>query len=65
MWLGRDGSSIVKRALEPERRGLLRANTERAIELGVFGAPNCVVGRELFWGEEALEDAIAWSQKEG
>ena len=63
--LGRNGSSIVKRALEPERRGLLRANTERAIELGIFGAPNCVVGRELFWGEEALEDAIAWSQKEG
>jgi len=52
--LGRDGRSIVK-----------RANTERAIELGIFGAPNCVVGRELFWGEEALEDAIAWSQKEG
>jgi len=62
--LGRDGSAIVKRALEPERRGLLRANTERAIELGIFGAPNCVVGGELFWGEEALEDAIAWSQKE-
>lgn len=63
--LGRDGDAIVKRALEPERRGSLRANTERAIELGIFGAPNCVVGRELFWGEEALEDAIAWSQKEG
>jgi len=63
--LGRDGESIVKRALEPGRRGLLRANTERAIELGIFGAPNCVVGRELFWGEEALEHAIGWSQKEG
>lgn len=63
--LGRDGDSIVKRALEPERRGLLRANTGRAIELGIFGAPNCVVGHEVFWGEEALEDAIAWSQKEG
>ena len=63
--LGRDGNAIVKRALEPERRGLLRANTERTIELGIFGAPNCVVGRELFWGEEALEDAVAWSQKEG
>lgn len=63
--LGRDGTAIVERAHEPERRGLLRANTERAIELGIFGAPNCVVGRELFWGEEALEDAIAWSQKEG
>src|SRR5215472_4948466 len=63
--LGREGDAILKRALEPERRGLLRANTERAIEIGIFGAPNCVVGRELFWGEEALEDAIAWSQKEG
>jgi 2-hydroxychromene-2-carboxylate isomerase len=63
--LGRDGNAILKRALEPERRGLLRTNTERAIEIGVFGAPNCVVGRELFWGEEALEDAIAWSQREG
>lgn len=62
--LGRDGKAIVARSLEPERRGLLRANTERAIGLGIFGAPNCVVGRELFWGEEALEDAIAWSQKE-
>jgi len=63
--LGRDGATIVERALGSELRGLLRANTTRAIELGIFGAPNCVVGRELFWGEEALEDAIVWSQKEG
>jgi 2-hydroxychromene-2-carboxylate isomerase len=39
----------------------LRANTERATALGIFGAPNCVVGDELFWGEEALEDSIAWA----
>jgi 2-hydroxychromene-2-carboxylate isomerase len=39
----------------------LRANPERAIALGIFGAPNCVVGEELFWGEEALGDAIEWA----
>ena len=59
--LGQDGRGIVKQALEPARKGLLRANTERAIALGMFGAPNCVVDGELFWGEEALDDAIAWS----
>ena len=59
--LGHDAESILARAGAPERRGALRANTERAIALGIFGAPNCWVGGELFWGEEALEDAIAWA----
>ena len=31
------------------------ANTERAIALGVFGAPTYVVGRELFWGQDRLD----------
>jgi 2-hydroxychromene-2-carboxylate isomerase len=52
---------LVTRALAPGRRGRLRSNTERAIEAGIFGAPDCLVDGELFWGEESLEDAIAWS----
>ncbi|MHB8179161.1 MAG: DsbA family protein [Vulcanimicrobiaceae bacterium] len=59
--LGKDSEEILRIALSPERKGVLRANTSRAIELGVFGAPNCIVDGELFWGEETLEDAIAWS----
>ncbi|GLU30525.1 2-hydroxychromene-2-carboxylate isomerase [Trinickia caryophylli] len=31
----------------------LRANTDRAIALGVFGVPTFVVEGELFWGEDA------------
>ena len=31
------------------------------IALGIAGAPNCVIGEELFWGEETLDDAIAWA----
>lgn len=58
--LGQNGRDVVGRALEPERRTRLRANVERAIASGIFGAPNCIVDGELFWGEETLEDAIAW-----
>ena len=47
-----------------EQRGLLRTNTQRAIEIGIFGAPNCVVNNELFCGEETLEDAIRWLKRE-
>ena len=59
--LGKDSDEILRIALSPERAGHLRANTSQAIELGIFGAPNCIVGDELFWGEETLDDAIAWS----
>jgi len=33
----------------------LRANTDWAISLGVFGVPTFVAGRELFWGHDAVE----------
>ena len=38
----------------------LRAQGDEAAELGVFGAPSFVVGRELFWGNDRLEAALAW-----
>ncbi|HEX9665685.1 MAG TPA: DsbA family protein, partial [Thermodesulfobacteriota bacterium] len=38
----------------------LRKQTEEAIGLGIFGAPSFVVGNELFWGNDRLEDAIDW-----
>ena len=59
--LGYDAEATLARAESAELRPLLRANTQRAIDLGIFGAPNCVVNGELFWGEETLEDAIAWA----
>jgi 2-hydroxychromene-2-carboxylate isomerase len=59
--LGQPADTILARAESPESRPLLRANTERATELGIFGAPNCVVDGELFWGEESLTDAIDWA----
>jgi 2-hydroxychromene-2-carboxylate isomerase len=37
----------------------LRTQTDQARALGIFGAPSFVVGRELFWGNDRLGDAIA------
>ena len=43
----------------------LRANTDEAVRLGIFGAPNFLVGGELFFGQDRLEDALAWAQAPG
>ena len=36
------------------------AETQTAKQLGIFGSPTFAVGRELFWGDDRLEDAIGW-----
>jgi 2-hydroxychromene-2-carboxylate isomerase len=46
-----------------EGKAKLRAQTERAQALGIFGAPTIVVDSELFWGNDRLEDALAWARK--
>ena len=52
---------IVAEATRLKNKTLLRVNTDRAIELGIFGAPSFVVGDELFWGNDRLEDALDWA----
>src|SRR2546427_12653646 len=59
--LGRPGRALIEAAGAPEAKERLRAQTERAIALGIFGAPTAVVGDELFWGNDRLEDAVAWA----
>jgi 2-hydroxychromene-2-carboxylate isomerase len=39
----------------------LREATDAAGEAGVFGVPSVVVGSEVFWGDDRLEDAAAAS----
>ena len=58
---GLDGPAVRQRALSPELKPKLRRQTERAAELGIFGAPSLVVGRELFWGNDRLEAALDWA----
>jgi 2-hydroxychromene-2-carboxylate isomerase len=51
----------LERAQSPEIKGALRAATDRARSLGIFGAPSMVVDDELFWGDDRLEDAMEFA----
>ncbi len=53
----------LARAEEPEVKQRLRADTDTAKALGIFGAPSFVVGDELFWGNDRLEDALAEARR--
>lgn len=39
-------------------KGALREATDRAAARGVFGVPSVVVGEEVFWGDDRLEEAV-------
>ena len=63
--LGLPGAKLIDEAQSPESKETLRAQTERAVGLGLFGAPSFVAGGELFWGNDRLEAAVAWAAGEG
>ena len=58
--MGQSATAIAQ-AESPEAKAKLRAQTEHAAALGIFGAPTFVVGGEIFWGNDRLESALAWS----
>ncbi len=60
---GQDPAAIIARARSPATEQRLQAETEIAQGLGLFGSPIFVVGRELFWGDDRLEDALAWKRR--
>jgi 2-hydroxychromene-2-carboxylate isomerase len=51
----------MARATTPETEARLEAETDSARQVGVFGSPTFVVGMELFWGDDRLEDALAYA----
>jgi len=56
--LGQDGAAALARAGGDDIKQKLRANTEEAQRLGIFGAPSFIAGVELFWGNDRLEQAL-------
>jgi 2-hydroxychromene-2-carboxylate isomerase len=59
--LRRDPGPVLARAAEPANKARLVTRGEEAITRGIFGAPSFLVGEELFWGNDRLEQAIAWA----
>lgn len=58
-----DPQAVLASASHEDAKARLRANTERAVTLGIFGAPSFVVGQELFWGNDRLESALRWATR--
>ena len=59
---GLDDRHILARIAEDGVKQQLKTWTEAAIARGVFGAPTCFVGEEMFFGQDRLdfvEDALA------
>ncbi len=63
--LGRDANAVFDAAQHADTKDALRRQTERAPVLGIFGAPSFLSGAELFWGNDRLEDAVAWHRVNG
>ena len=61
--IGQDAERVLKRAASDEIGARYASATDEARKLGIFGAPTFAVGQELFWGDDRLEDAIAWQQR--
>ncbi len=58
---GQDADALLARAASAETKQALRDRGAEAARLGVFGAPDFVVGGELFFGQDRLDDAVAWA----
>ena len=64
VFLAAASSELHPRAVETAAardaiKGRLRAATERAGDLGVTGVPSVVVGEQVLWGDDRLEEAAA------
>jgi 2-hydroxychromene-2-carboxylate isomerase len=50
----------VRAAVDDDRvKARLREHTDEAMARGVIGVPTVVVDRQVFWGDDRLEDAAA------
>lgn len=58
--VGQDPARVLALANTAETNDRLLAETEGARELGIFGSPTFAVGREIFWGDDRIGDAISW-----
>ncbi len=52
---GYDGKALCAKAGEPRYSALFDANTQEALQAGVFGVPSFVVDGELFFGQDRLD----------
>ncbi|HEX4971365.1 MAG TPA: 2-hydroxychromene-2-carboxylate isomerase [Steroidobacteraceae bacterium] len=53
-----DVERVLAQAISTETKERLRRRSDEAFERGIFGAPTFLIGSELYWGNDRLEDAL-------
>jgi 2-hydroxychromene-2-carboxylate isomerase len=56
-----EAREIIDEAQTEANKLRLRRQTELAGSRGIFGAPTFFVGEEMFWGNDRLDDALAYA----
>lgn len=59
--LGQDVDNVITKADGARAHERLKAETDTARRYGIFGSPAFVVDGEMFWGDDRLEEALAWA----
>ncbi|MGJ7528537.1 2-hydroxychromene-2-carboxylate isomerase [Variovorax sp. GB1P17] len=63
--LGLPAHRVIDEALSDANKLRLRRQTETAAEKGIFGAPTFFAGDEMFWGNDRLDEAMAFCKQAG
>ena len=58
-----DKKKVMENVIKDEIENQYQQNTSKARDNKVFGSPTFVVGKEIFWGDNRMEDPISWSKK--
>ena len=58
-----DPAPLFARIAEQDIKESLKDQTDLAQESGIFGAPSFMVGEELFWGNDRLEQALELARR--
>ncbi len=58
--IGENPARVIAAAAGAQVGDAYEAATATARALRIFGSPTFAVGSELFWGDDRLDDAIAW-----
>lgn len=56
--MGLPTEALMAAARADEVKARLRDQVAHAHRMGVFGAPTFLVGSEMFWGNDRLDDAV-------
>jgi 2-hydroxychromene-2-carboxylate isomerase len=59
--MGQVPAPIMQAAQASETKDAFRAQADKAVALGIIGAPSFVVDGEVFWGSDRLTQALDWA----